>query len=83
MRAKGKDPDLIAAKRLSGGRKRPQAGEYDPTKVARQNSGSSTTSTTSTSTATSPSEREVAPGVQRQVIQRQQPKKNSRAGRKQ
>ncbi len=80
MRAKGKDPDEIAAKRRGTSRKRPETGAYDPTKVARQNSG---TSRTSTATATSPTDEVASPGVQRQVIQRQQPKKNSRAGRKQ
>jgi len=65
MRAHGKDPDEIAAKRR-GVSKRPVA---DPAKVARQ---SAATATSTSSDA----------GVQRQVIQRQQPRKNPRAARK-
>jgi YidC/Oxa1 family membrane protein insertase len=65
MRAHGKDPDEIAAKRR-GVSKRPVA---DPAKVARQ------------SAATEPSTSSDA-GVQRQVIARQQPRKNPRAARK-
>ena len=65
MRARGKDPDEIAAKRR-GTTKRPVA---DPAKVARQ------------SAATEPGASGDA-GVQRQVIQRQQPRKNPRAARK-
>jgi len=79
MRAHGKDPDEIAARRRGAGRKRPETTAYDPTKVARQGSGSSVANGSATSTSTDGA----APTVQRQVIQRQQPKKNSRAGRKQ
>jgi YidC/Oxa1 family membrane protein insertase len=77
MRAKGKDPDAIAAARRGSGRKRPAPVTTDPTKVARQGAGSSATST---ATATADGD---GSSVQRQVIQRQQPKKNSRAARKQ
>jgi YidC/Oxa1 family membrane protein insertase len=80
MRSKGKDPEEIAAKRRGAGRKRPAAGAYDPTKVARQNRG---TSTTEPSDAGPSADSMDAPSVQRQVIQRQQPKKNSRSARKQ
>lgn len=78
MRARGKDPDAIAAKRRGTSRKAP-AQAYDPTKVARQGRGAAG--------ADAPVATDGAAGdgssVQRQVIQRQQPKKNSRAARKQ
>ncbi len=65
MRAKGKDPEELAAKRR-GAMKRPAA---DPAKVARQSVATE---------SAAPGEN----GVQRQVIQRQQPRKNPRAARK-
>jgi membrane protein insertase, YidC/Oxa1 family, C-terminal domain len=65
MRARGKDPDEIAAKRR-GSSKRPAS---DPAKVARQSAVVETQGVQ-------------APEVQRQVIQRQQPRKNPRAARK-
>lgn len=65
MRARGKDPDEIAAKRR-GTSKRAAA---DPSKVARQS-------------AASPVSEASEGGVQRQVIQRQQPRKNTRSARK-
>jgi YidC/Oxa1 family membrane protein insertase len=90
MRAKGKDPDEIAAKRRGAPKKRQQAADYDPTKVARQSTTRSTTAKSSTasgqpatSSADGTSTSSGQPGVERQVIQRQQPKKNSRAARKQ
>ncbi len=85
MRAKGKDPEAIAANRRGSARKRPEAGAYDPTKVARQNRGAATTDASSSpGSVVSPAEPTLqTPGVQRQVIQRQQPRKNSRAARKQ
>lgn len=96
MRAKGKDPDEIAAKRRGAPKKRQQAADYDPTKVARQGTTSTRTKTSSSPTASEQASasasggKTVAPApngaqadVQRQVIQRQQPKKNSRAARKQ
>lgn len=85
MRAKGKDPDAIAAKRRGASRKRPEAGEQDPTKVARQNRGAPAPATPAGDSApASPTASTDEPaGVQRQVIRRQQPKKNSRAARKQ
>jgi YidC/Oxa1 family membrane protein insertase len=85
MRAKGKDPDAIAAKRRGAPRKRPSTESYDPTKVARQSRGATAAGSapaTPASPATS-AEAPATPGVQRQVIQRQQPRKNSRAARKQ
>ena len=66
MRAKGKDPDEIAAKRR-GASKRPAA---SPATVARQ------------STAAEGATASEGSGVQRQVVQRQQPRKNARAARK-
>ncbi|MFZ0530182.1 MAG: membrane protein insertase YidC [Propionicimonas sp.] len=77
MRAKGKDPDAIAAKRR-GGKKPGQTEAYDPTKVARQGRASSPAD------GSAPADDAAASAeVQRQVIQRQQPKKNTRAARKQ
>ena len=76
MRAKGRDPEEIAAKRRGSG-KRQQDTTYDPTKVARQGS------TGSPSSAPDGTDQAETPTVQRQVIQRQQPRKNSRAARKQ
>ncbi len=73
MRAKGRDPEAIAAKRRGNSRKRPATGDVDPSKVARQ--GSATPDTTTDGAD--------APSVQRQVIQRQQPRKSTRAARKQ
>ncbi|MGC3995064.1 MAG: membrane protein insertase YidC [Propionicimonas sp.] len=81
MRAKGKDPEAIAAQRRGAARKRPEPANYDPTKVARQ--GASSSGTTSSSAASGDGADGSEPAVQRQVIQRQQPKKNSRAARKQ
>ena len=83
MRAKGKDPDAIAAKRRAQ-RKRPAATpDYDPTKVARQ---STTRPVNSRSTgASSPAAASVDAGsadASRTVVQRQQPKRNTRAQRK-
>ncbi len=79
MRAKGLDPEAIAAKRR-GSKKSRDTGDYDPTKVARQNRGAA--ATPSSGSPESPGAVE-EPGVQRQVIQRQQPRKNTRAARKQ
>ncbi|QIK73868.1 membrane protein insertase YidC [Propioniciclava coleopterorum] len=81
-RAKGKDPDkIMAERRAKMRRKKGPAVAGDPTKVARQNT-SSTTSKESTSTdqpgASAPTNES---GKQR--IQRQQPNKGSRANRKQ
>ena len=75
MRAKGKDPDEIIAKRR--GKKRPAANpDYDPTKVARQTPGSSTRKP---ATAVASDDGDDSKPT---VIQRQQPKRNSRAQRK-
>ncbi len=82
MRAKGKDPVEIAARRR-GARKPSTSTAYDPTKVARQGSDGGATPAKATGTASSAPESSAEPSVQRQVIQRQQPRKNSRAARKQ
>ncbi|MGV8907821.1 MAG: membrane protein insertase YidC [Propionicimonas sp.] len=79
MRAQGKDPEAIAAKRR-GVKKARDTGEFDPTKVARQNR----TSTAAPGTGSPQSPVTVDDqGVTRQIIQRQQPRKNTRAARKQ
>jgi len=82
MRAKGKDPVEIAARRR-GARKPSTSTAYDPTKVARQGSDGGATPAKATGTTSSAPESSAEPSVQRQVIQRQQPRKNSRAARKQ
>jgi len=74
MRAKGKDPDEIAARRR-GAKKKPAAGPSDPTRVARQGASSG-------ADAAGGASPEEAPKVQRQVISRQQPRKDTRAQRK-
>lgn len=84
MRARGKDPEAIAAKRR-GTKKRPAAAaDYDPTKVARQNTTRTSTNgarpAPSASGATAVSE--VSAEGTRTVVQRQQPKRNPRAQRK-
>ncbi len=76
MRAKGKDPDEIIAKRR--GKKRPAATtSADPTKVARQ--GPSTGSGANGKTVIASDDPNEPP---RTVVQRQQPKRNTRAKRK-
>jgi YidC/Oxa1 family membrane protein insertase len=70
MRAKGLDPEEVAAKRR--GAKRAPAQTSDPTKVRRQDA-------TGTQTEALP---EDGSTVQRQVIQRQQPRRDTRARRK-
>jgi YidC/Oxa1 family membrane protein insertase len=79
MRAKGLDPDAIAAKRR-GVKKVQETGVADPTKVARQNRGSAAAPESGSPESPGVVEDQ---GVKRQVIQRQQPKKNPRAARKQ
>jgi YidC/Oxa1 family membrane protein insertase len=79
MLAKGLDPEAIAARRR-GSKKVQDSGNFDPTKVARQNRGAAAAS--EPATAGSPEEVD-GQGVTRQVIQRQQPRKNTRAARKQ
>ncbi|MFT4109696.1 membrane protein insertase YidC [Propionicimonas sp.] len=81
MRARGKDPEAIAAQRRGAGRKRPEPASYDPTKVARQ--GAPASGAKSSPAVAGDSADGAESTVQRQVIQRQQPKKNSRAARKQ
>ncbi len=72
IRAKGLDPDEVAAKRRGSKRRTPAAGPSNT--VARQGSGASVSDPT-------PAE-EQAPQVQRQVIERQQPRRGTRAQRK-
>lgn len=71
VRAKGLDPDEVAAKRRGAKRSAPVVGEA--TTVARQGTES---------TPATPVEDDGAPTVQRQVIQRQQPRRDSRSRRK-
>jgi YidC/Oxa1 family membrane protein insertase len=80
MRAKGLDPDVIAAKRSGASKRVRETGNTDPTKVARQNRPAAAAPASG-----SPASPEVEDddGVKRQVIQRQQPRKNTRAARKQ
>ena len=80
MRAKGLDPDAIAAKRRGASKKVRETVNTDPTKVARQNRPAA-----AAPAAGSPASPEAVDddGVKRQVIQRQQPRKNTRAARKQ
>jgi YidC/Oxa1 family membrane protein insertase len=73
MRAKGLDPEEVAAKRR--GSKRPAAAAASTTTVNRQGGASTPDSPT-------PSDDDPAPRVQRQVIERQQPRKDTRAKRK-
>lgn len=77
MRAKGKDPDEIIAKRR--GKKRPATNTtYDPTKVTRQSSASTPPANGKAVVATA----DDGDAPQRTVVQRQQPKRNTRAKRK-
>ena len=77
MRAKGKDPDEIIAKRR--GKKRPAAtADYDPTKVARQSSSPPPVNGKAVVTASE----DDPDAPKRTVVQRQQPKRNTRAKRK-
>ncbi|MFZ1285203.1 MAG: membrane protein insertase YidC [Propionicimonas sp.] len=98
MRAAGKDPDEISAKRRGAKKRTSAASDYDPTKVARQSTtrptgtapnagspgGTATTTTGSTaSTAGTPAVGDDSSnGSDRTVVQRQQPKRNARAKRK-
>ncbi|MCB0912967.1 MAG: membrane protein insertase YidC [Propionibacteriaceae bacterium] len=87
MRAKGKDPDEIAARRR-GARKPSTTVASDPNRVARQGSGTTSAKASGKDSQASgdgaaDSGTPAEPTVQRQVIQRQQPRKNSRAARKQ
>ena len=75
MRAKGKDPQAILAKRMGPSRKRP-APAADPGTVARQ--GKTRTTSTPASEAS-----DSAADQARQRVQRQQPTKGTRSNRKQ
>ena len=91
MRADGKDPDEIAAKRRGAKKRSSASADYDPTKVARQSptrpgTGKPPAPGTSTGGAP-PSPGETTPPApssseERTVVQRQQPKRNARAKRK-
>jgi len=80
MRAKGKDPDAIVAKRRGRGKRPAPSANHDPNKVARQSSGSSPSgrSTAPAAGTTEPDEAD----AKRTVVRRQQPTRNSRAQRK-
>lgn len=81
MRAKGKDPDaILAERRAKTRRKKAPAVAGDPTKVARQNTASTTAKPTSTDQPDATASVDES-GTQR--IQRQQPNRGSRANRKQ
>jgi len=80
MRAKGLDPDVIAAKRRGASKKVRETVNTDPTKVARQNRSAAAAPASGSPESPEAVEDE---GVKRQVIQRQQPRKNTRAARKQ
>ena len=75
MRAKGKDPEAIIAKRLGTDRKPKTPESSDPTQVARQGGNTRTTGTPASDSTTD------AEGRQR--IQRQQPSRQTRSTRKQ
>lgn len=91
MRADGKDPDEIAAKRRGAKKRSSASADYDPTKVARQSptrpgTGKPPAPGTSTGGAP-PTPGETTPPApssseERTVVQRQQPKRNARAKRK-
>ena len=77
MRAKGKDPDEIIAKRR-GKRRPPTTTTQDPTKVARQSSANPPVNGKAVATASD----DDSDASKRTVVQRQQPKRNTRAKRK-
>ncbi len=74
LRAKGQDPDEVAAKRRGVKRAPGAAGTSDPTKISRQGDQPATQNGALT--------QEETPRVQRQVIERQQPRRDTRAQRK-
>jgi len=77
MRARGKDPDEIAAKRR-GAKKKPAPAAADPNRIARQGAATSSVAGADGSDVDASDQ----PTVQRQVIARQQPRKDTRAQRK-
>ena len=89
MRAKGKDPDAIIARRR-GAPKKPQQAAYDPTKVARQSTASAPAtrskpagkSATATSSPESGGDGGSAGETSKTVVRRQQPSRTSRSRRK-
>ena len=86
MRAKGKDPDEIVARRRGKTKRTTSTTDYDPSKVARQSSTSSGSSPAKARPATAAvsdaGSETITDESKRTVVQRQQPKKNSRAQRK-
>lgn len=84
MRAKGLDPEEIAAKRSGKARRRPAPETQDPTKVARQGRPDTGGEPTGGSPAEpkKPAPTQPSEGA-RQVVQRQQPRRDSRSVRKQ
>ena len=91
MRAKGKDPEAIAAKRSGKARKARTQTDYDPTKVARQGVNPASPAPSSGPAQPQAQGGESAPARPaptppsegRQVVQRQQPRRDTRATRKQ
>ncbi|MGB7964078.1 MAG: membrane protein insertase YidC [Propionicimonas sp.] len=89
MRAAGKDPDEIAAKRRGSKKRSAASGDYDPTKVARQSptrpgAGKPAAPAASGDAPSVPGDIPAAASgaEERTVVQRQQPKRNARAKRK-
>ncbi|MGC3955179.1 MAG: membrane protein insertase YidC [Propionicimonas sp.] len=79
MRARGKDPDEIIARRRGKSRRPAATTDYDPTKVARQSSSGASKPTRSSAPASVDDDDDDA---RRTVVRRQQPRRNSRAQRK-
>lgn len=91
MRAKGKDPVEIAAKRRRQRRRVADTPDYDPTKVARQSTtrpagsrpaGSRPAGASQATTTASPTSPAEGTEGDRTVVARQQPRRNTRAQRK-
>ncbi len=84
MRKRGKDPDVIAASRR-GAKKKAAQQAYDPTKVQRQTGVSEPTRRTRPTPSAKgkqPGGEPLAEGPAKQVVQRQQVQRQSRAKRK-
>jgi len=76
MRAKGKDPEEIIARRRGKTKRSSATVVQDPTKVARQSTAGTAKGRPATAEAT------VSDGGKPTVVRRQQPKRNTRAQRK-
>ncbi|MBK8460795.1 MAG: membrane protein insertase YidC [Micropruina sp.] len=84
MRAKGKDPAEIAAKRAGKPKARPTAQTGDSTTIARQTrKGGPATTKPAEGSETTPEASEASTTEERQVVRRQQPQRKPRAVRKQ